>query len=510
MNIFIEKNSLRKLYLLSTLYSENRFFSMKELEQKLGYNNKTIMKMVQTLKLEEVAWQEDMSLIVDSDRKVFLQKKSRFSLETVKLYYLKESYMFKICDAIFNEEFIDIMTFSNTNFISYSTSYARLNEIKPLLQHYSLKFKPNNMSSFEGEEKQIRYFFFHFYWSTYWGTEWPFKKIEKQAFDMIIYLIKKIRKTTTLYISEEEEICFWLGVIATRVKLGYSIESVDLYDCIIKDNAVFDDFKDRLSEEFRSIFPMLTENELVNELKFFYVVLYSNDYFEIDDSQISETLVFSQNRNGEIFEATNYCLKTCIDVFNLSLSAAEYGVIYANLIHLHAEVYFFEGDISNFFNDFLETDGLESGAEDIVDVLLNDFCEELVKKNEYEHIFKNKKRLIASYKRIICEHIPIFGHEKFVKIHLISMHGSKYLPHLKNLIRYSNNEEIEFSTDYKDADLIISDRLYERISDIKTPLVIWGEKPTDNELTEVNQIIKKVSFERQQEHFKMLKHLPVN
>lgn len=141
------------MYLLSLLDSEKRGFSIKELEQKLGHNSKTITKMVQSLKIELAPWQNSITLVTNNDRTLSLKKKASFSLETINLYYLKESFIFKACDAIFNEEFIDIATFSSANYISYSTLYGRLNEIKPLLEHYSIEFKANNMASFEGEEK---------------------------------------------------------------------------------------------------------------------------------------------------------------------------------------------------------------------------------------------------------------------------------------------------------------------------------------------------------------------
>lgn len=400
------------MYLLSLLDSEKRGFSIKELEQKLGHNSKTITKMVQSLKIELIPWQNSMTLVTNNDRTLSLQKKACFSLETINLYYIKESFIFKACDAIFNEEFIDIASFSSANYISYSTLYGRLNEIKPLLEHYSIEFKPNSMTSFEGEEKQIRYFFYHFYWSTHWGMEWPFREIDKELFSGIINLLDGLRKTTTLYISEQESIAFWLGVITTRINLGHTIEQVDLYNQIIDDNSAFTYFKNALLEEFKHLFPAISESDLLNEIQFLYVVMYSNDYFEMDDPQISETLIFSQNRNGEIFGATNYWLKICSDFFELSLSAAEYGAIYANLIHLHAEIAFFEGNIALFFNDYLEVSHIKDETNDFYDSLMDYFYEKLIENKKYKKIFINKERLLPRYKMIARKFINIDSQKK--------------------------------------------------------------------------------------------------
>nr|WP_315528554.1 helix-turn-helix domain-containing protein [Carnobacterium maltaromaticum] len=508
MNVFLERISLRKMYLLSLLDSEKRGFSIKELEQKLGHNSKTITKMVQSLKIELAPWQNSITLVTNNDRTLSLKKKASFSLETINLYYLKESFIFKACDAIFNEEFIDIATFSSANYISYSTLYGRLNEIKPLLEHYSIEFKANNMASFEGEEKQIRYFFYHFYWSTHWGMEWPFQKIDKNQFCEIIKRIEGLRKTTTLYISEQESIAFWLGVITTRINLGHTIEQVGLYNSIIDDNSAFTYFKNALLEEFKQLFPTISESDLLNEIQFLYVVMYSNDYFEMDDPQISETLIFSQNRTGEIFGATNHWLKVCSDFFEVSLSAAEYGTIYANLIHLHAEIAFFKGNISVFFNDYLEVSHIQDETNDFYDSLMDYFYQKLIENKKYKKIFINKERLLPRYKMIARKFINIDSQKNSIKVHLISVYGNKKLAYLQNLINRSNEEHLEFSEDYNNVDLIVSDRLYAGISQLNTPMIIWGEEPDENDLAEVNKVIKKISFDKMHKKLVKYTHFP--
>lgn len=66
------------MYLLSLLDSEKRGFSIKELEQKLGHNSKTITKMVQSLKIELAPWQNSITLVTNNDRTLSLKKKPVF------------------------------------------------------------------------------------------------------------------------------------------------------------------------------------------------------------------------------------------------------------------------------------------------------------------------------------------------------------------------------------------------------------------------------------------------
>ncbi|WP_245617913.1 helix-turn-helix domain-containing protein [Carnobacterium gallinarum] len=487
----MEKISLRKLYLLSLLYSQKKSFMIKELEKELGYNNKTIVKMIQTLQIELEPWKDQIKLVINPDKTLYLEKEPSFSLETIKLTYLKQSYIFKACCAIFNEEFVDIATFSNANYISYSTLYGRLNEIKPLLKSYQIEFKSNNIATFEGEEKQIRYFFYHFYWGTYWGTEWPFKGIDKEKFTSLIGLIEKIRRKA-MYISEWESFAFWLGVIATRIELGHVIEHVELYDPIIEDSTAYSSFEAQVLTEFQTLFPQLEHGQLINEIKFFYSIYYSNTSFEINDLLISETLVFSQNKKNELFEVTNYWLKEWIDLFNLSLTAAEYGAIYANLVHLHAGVYFFEGNIDGFFYD--EPGEIKSNnSEDIYDSLMDYFYEKLISNRKYKDIFSQKNRMLPNYKLIARKFIKVDIEKNPVRIYLISIHGNKEMGRLERLIRQtSGGYNIEFADQLENVDLIVSDRMYAGIVNQEATIIIWGENPNENEVLSINLAIKEI------------------
>lgn len=466
---------------------------VKELEKELGYNNKTIVKMIQTLQMELEPWKDQLKLIVNPDKTLYLEMDSSFSLETIKLFYLKQSYIFKACCAIFNEEFVDIATFSSANYISYSTLYGRLNEIKPLLKSYQIEFKSNNIATFEGEEKQIRYFFYHFYWGTYWGTEWPFKGVYKEQFDSTINLIEKIGKKT-LYISERESLAFWLGIIATRINLGHITENVELYDSIVENSLAYASFDAQMKGEFSELFPTLNEEQLTNEIKFLYSIFYSNNYFEIDSPLISETLIFSQNKKGEIFDATNHWLRVCMDVFNLSLTAAEYGAIYANLVHVHAEISFFKGNISGFFDEPLETHFDE--LEDVYDSLMDYFYEKLTINKKYKRILGEKERLLPKYKLIARKFIKVDIEKNPVRIHLISIYGNKGTSYLENLVRQISGHNIEFSETMESVDLIVSDRIYADIADQEIPTIIWGERPDKNELNTVNSTIKKILLEK--------------
>ncbi|CRH23073.1 Mga helix-turn-helix domain protein (fragment) [Carnobacterium maltaromaticum] len=104
--------------------------------------------------------------------------------------------------------------------------------------------------------------------------------------------------------------------------------------------------------------------------------------------------------------------------------------------------------------------------------------------------------------------INIDSQKNSIKVHLISVYGNKKLAYLQNLINRSNEEHLEFSEDYNNVDLIVSDRLYAGISQLNTPMIIWGEEPDENDLAEVNKVIKKISFDKMHKKLVKYTHFP--
>lgn len=136
------------------------------------------------------------------------------------------------------------------------------------------------------------------------------------------------------------------------------------------------------------------------------------------------------------------------------------------------------------------------------------FYQKLIENKKYKKIFINKERLLPRYKMIARKFINIDSQKNSIKVHLISVYGNKKLAYLQNLINRSNEEHLEFSEDYNNVDLIVSDRLYAGISQLNTPMIIWGEEPDENDLAEVNKVIKKISFDKMHKKLVKYTHFP--
>lgn len=491
MNIFLEKILLREMNILSLLYSESRPFTVKELAIKLGYTTKTILKMIEVLEFELQKWSNTVQLVVKENKEIQLKTSEKFSLKVIELSYLKESHIFKACDAIFNGDFVDIATFSNENYISYSTLYGRLIAIRPVLKQYQLEFKPNNKAHFLGEEKQLRYFFFHFYWNSSWGMEWPFKGIKKKQLLPFIEAIEQF-KNSPLMISEQEFFFYWLGVISVRIQNQHAIEDSPLMEIVIDGNPKFELFSQKMYPLFKELFS-LEESQIHNEIKFLFTILFIYTQYELEDPLISEMLVFSQNKEHLVFEATNYWLKRYMEFFRLNLSAAEYGAIYTNLVHLHFRVYFFEGEQSSFFS---REDEIHK-KEDVYHLMMAYFYKELLQESKYYPILKHKNDLLLNYTLLARKFIKLEIDYRPVRIQLLSVYGKAETIQLTTKLQQICEEKIEFSyTLGEKVDLIISDRHYEELDESVAPLVIWNENPKVKDFMRIIKIIEELMIQK--------------
>ncbi|MDT1940334.1 MULTISPECIES: helix-turn-helix domain-containing protein [Carnobacterium] len=491
MNIFLEKILLRKMNILSLLYSENRPFTVKELAIRLGYTSKTILKMIEVLEFELQKWSNTVQLVVKENKEIQLETAENFSLKVIELSYLKESHIFKACEAIFNEDFVDIATFSNENYISYSTLYGRLIAIRPVLKQYQLEFKPNNKAHFLGEEKQLRYFFFHFYWHSSWGMEWPFKGIEKKQLAPFIKAIEGF-KNRSLMVSEQEFFFYWLGVISVRIQHKHPIKEIPLMEVIIEGNPKFEVFSQQMYPLFKEHF-LLEESQLHNEIKFLFIILFNYTQYELEHPLISEMLVFAQNKAHLVFETTNYWLKRYMEFFDLTLSAAEYGAVYTNLIHLHFRVHFFEGDQSSFFSRAEEKDK----KEDVYHLMMGCFYKELLQESKYYPILKHKNELVLNYTLIARKFIKLEIEYQPVRIQLLFVYGKAEALQLSKKLQQMCEVKIEFSyTLGEKVDLIISDRHYEELEYSIASLIIWNEEPKVTDFMRIINLIEELTIQK--------------
>ncbi|MGX7418186.1 helix-turn-helix domain-containing protein [Carnobacterium gallinarum] len=498
MEQFWDKISLRKMKILNYLNLKKKSVYVRELTEYIGCTDKTLFKAMDLLEQDLKRWNAEIKLIRIGKFEFKLEKENYFSLDIIKLEYLKESYIFKAFDEIFQHKFGDITTFSNNNYISYSVVYSRFNELKPFLEKFDLDFKANSRYQLEGSEKQIRYFYILFYWSSYLGMEeWPFTEVKKEELVMFVEEIEKMRRRP-LGIAEKEVVYFWLAVIFTRIKLGCFIEEFVSEKAIIEEIAGIGDLKKQALDMLKfstDMPPDFSQQIIENELTFLILVLYSCEYYQEDSLLVEELVSLGKKNTSLIYQSADYWIQTLTKVFSIKLTVSEYEVAYANLVHLHTRVSVFKGGNYLFFdeNQFQKDWYLEEEFSDMVERFYN----ELLKEPKFIEIFSHKEELLSNYVSLIHQFFDETKLFKPVKVHIISIYGGIATKHYGDLIQQSSYEQLIIENQLKpDLDLVISDRMYPGLKELTIPILIWDTVPKKEDIHAAKLQVRKIRLEK--------------
>ncbi|MBQ6485355.1 MAG: helix-turn-helix domain-containing protein [Carnobacterium sp.] len=228
MNPFIDSAGRKNMKLLKLLLAEERYFSVKELTSLINMTTKTVKKLILLVcsDIQKGLYQVD---ILSQPRKgIKLANVSPFFFAEMEQFYIEKSICYQIVDQVFHGEYESAMVFSNTNFMSLSSFYKSLKEVRWILESFKMGATVSFPEKLEGQEKQYRYFHFHFYWQAFKGMKWPFKEYDRTVAEASLAEIEKILGVT-YSIPEKEMLYYWLAIIFQRVKTGNALKKKELF-----------------------------------------------------------------------------------------------------------------------------------------------------------------------------------------------------------------------------------------------------------------------------------------
>ena len=166
-NFFLDKADSRKLELF--LYLDN-CLSQKELwsvvTKDLDISDFLLNKMIDELNSDFIKYSLENEFEIISDQvNVELMKFNIGSSEELELRLIRESLAFSMTSDIFLSQFISITAYSDNKFLSYSSVYKKLNDMKQGLEGFG--FTISKSFEFEGDEKKLRYFLWYLFTKTY-------------------------------------------------------------------------------------------------------------------------------------------------------------------------------------------------------------------------------------------------------------------------------------------------------------------------------------------------------
>ncbi|WP_422658924.1 helix-turn-helix domain-containing protein [Paenibacillus sp. EC2-1] len=208
--------------LLTLLDTEQRWFTLAEVEKSLRISDKTIRKMV-----EEISKQlpPDISIEVSRGKGVFLRRDGRGqTISEVISAMFRQTTFYRLMNLLFTtdgqfsvEELAGEM-FMSTSSLKKLIVQLNNNDLKP----YKLRITYST-PKIKGNEMNIRYFYWKLYGDAFEFTGWPFANID---FDYINQLITNIEneKNIVYFINSKRKLSFLLAIVIDRVTRGKCVK----------------------------------------------------------------------------------------------------------------------------------------------------------------------------------------------------------------------------------------------------------------------------------------------
>ncbi|MNO52727.1 Capsule synthesis positive regulator AcpB [compost metagenome] len=207
--------------LLTLLDTEERWFTLAEVEKSLGISDKTIRKMV-----EEISKQLPSTVTIEVSRGkgIVLRRDGRSTISEVISSMFRQTIFYRLMDLLFtNMGRLSVEELSEAMFMSTSSLKKLIVELNNNdLKAYKLRISYST-PMIKGNEMNIRYFYWNLYCDAYEFTGWPFANID---FAYINQLITNIENENNIvyFINSKRRLSFLLAIVVERVVKGNCVE----------------------------------------------------------------------------------------------------------------------------------------------------------------------------------------------------------------------------------------------------------------------------------------------
>ena len=202
----------------------------------------------------------DVAPDIDSrDTKIEAIDFSKISIDTYRLYLVKNSVVFQAFNYGLTSANPSFENFSNEHFTSKSTLNRRMSKFRAFLKNFGLKIS-NSTLEIKGNEKNIRWMAYYVYWYTYHAQEWPFSLIQENSIDQIIGRAGITFDNPIVHF----QLKYFLAISRIRLIKRNYIEELPYYADVFGDQNLGEDI---LTHEDYPIVPVTAldnENKLVN------------------------------------------------------------------------------------------------------------------------------------------------------------------------------------------------------------------------------------------------------
>ncbi|GAF08292.1 helix-turn-helix domain-containing protein [Paenibacillus pini] len=294
--------------LLTMLDTEQRWFTLAEVEKSLGISVKTISKMV-----EEISKQLPSNVIIEVSRGkgIFLRRDGRSkTISEVLSSMFRETIFYRLMHVLFMnvgrlsvEELAGVM-FMSTSSLKKLIVQMNNHDLKP----YKLRITYST-PMIKGNEMNIRYFYWKLYGDAYEFTGWPFEHIDFNDINQLLTNIEK-EKNIVYFINSKRKLSFLLAIVIERVAKG---------ECVQIDEHSYPWEKGFFHEPVITLAKQLEDERAItfskSEIFFIQSLVSLSQYHYYEGSEITPVKEIELHKDQEEYRMGNLLIKLLTEIF---------------------------------------------------------------------------------------------------------------------------------------------------------------------------------------------------
>ncbi|MCC5896017.1 MAG: helix-turn-helix domain-containing protein [Alkalibacterium sp.] len=331
---FLEKNEVREITIFKQLVLNNGILSYTKMLEHLSISKASLENDLESISSRMTVFDKQIQVLYDGQT-IELKMSDEQSLQHIYRLYLNQSVKIEIINYLFKHKEFSITKLTQKLAISESSLFRKIKELNSHLKEFSLKIRNGQL---QGEELQIRYFYFQFYYYIEDKTTLITSRSDNQITQAVHSLENFLQ--VTIVPENRQRLTIWLIISKSRVTN-----------------------KDKKYKHLRKQMQPYVKDPLYHKVQVMVLRYYSRYSIEVDEEEAMLHFAFLlafpilteddfheytliRDRHAPIASLDTYIVETII--IHFKFRRPPYMLerdMYYHLTHIHTRLYFFHGDI---------------------------------------------------------------------------------------------------------------------------------------------------------------------
>ena len=331
---FLEKHEIREVHIFQNLVLNGGEINYSDMIDYLEVSRASLEKDLEAITFRFQSISKKVRLEYDGQQ-IALYMSNEFSLEQVYQHYLRQSIKVSIVTYLYKHQEFTITQLAQKLTVSESSLFRKIKELNSYLKEFHIKIRNGRM---QGEELQIRYFYYQFYWYIADKAALDTTKNDDQV-ERMVQATENILQAT-LEPESKRRISVWYHISKNRVNSRSKVyKSLHQQMKPYQEDRMYHKVRNLVLRFFSRYSIEVDEEEGMMHFIFLlaFPILSENDFHEY-------TLL--RDRRTPTAYLDTYIVETIIIQYNVrKLPYMLEREIYYYLSQIHARLYFFKGDI---------------------------------------------------------------------------------------------------------------------------------------------------------------------